>query len=47
MDMCFEETVESHINKEDNILMQYMIAIRKQERGVTNKGSIEIKLRNK
>ena len=41
LDMCFEETVEIHNNNKDNILIQYMIDIWKQERGVTKKGSTE------
>ena len=46
-DPVFEMTTNIKRNKYDNTLMQYVIAIQKQYREVTNKGSIEIKFRNK
>ena len=40
-------TVEIQDNKDDNILMQSVIAIWKKERGFMNKGCTERKFKNK
>ena len=45
-DPDFEITVEIQNNKNDNTVMQSVIAIQKQEREVINKGSTESKPRN-
>ena len=46
-DPDFDMKVEIKKNKDDNTLMQYMIAFQKKERVVMYKGSTERKFRNK
>ena len=46
-DTDFEITAEIKENKDDDNLMQFVIAIWKQQRKVTNKGSTDSKYRNK